>query len=57
MQSVCGRGKTNLKLQQPWIGMICIHADLRYTGRFDDDKQGGDTILQKAIALYVELTE
>ena len=57
MQSVCGRGKMHLKLWQPWIGKICIHADLRYAGRFDDDKQGGDTILQKPIALYTELTE
>jgi len=42
----CKRGSwtTNLKPQQPLIGLIFINADPRYAGRLDD-KQGGDTIV------------
>ena len=52
---------TNLKPQQPLIGMICTNADPRYAGRIDD-KQGGDTIVTMwrvigAIALNVELAD
>ena len=52
---------TNLKPQQPLIGIIFTDADPRYTGRFDD-KQGGDTIVsmervREAIAFNTELAD
>jgi len=52
---------TNLKPQQPLIGIIFTDADPRYTGRFDD-KQGGDTIVtmervREAIAFNMELAD
>jgi len=56
-----GSRTTNLKPQQPLIGMIFTNADPRYAGRLDD-KQGGDTIVtmervREAIAFYVELAD
>jgi len=60
---VCKGGSrtTNLKPQQPLIGMIFTNADPRYAGRLDD-KQGGDTIVtmervREAIAFNVELVD
>ena len=52
---------TNLKPQQPLIGMIFTNADPRYAGRFDD-KQGGDTIVtmervREAITFNAELAD
>jgi len=52
---------TNLKPQQPLIGMIFTNADPRYAGRFDD-KQGGDTTVtmdrvREAIAFNAELAD
>ena len=52
---------TNLKPQQPLIGMIFTNADPRYAGRLDD-KQGGDTIVtmkrvREAIAFNAELVD
>jgi len=52
---------TNLKPQQPLIGMIFTDAVPRYAGRFDD-KQGGDTIVtmdrvREAIAFNAELAD
>jgi len=54
-----GSRTTNLKPQQPLIGMIFTDADPRYAGRLDD-KQGGDTIVsmervREAISFYAEL--
>jgi len=37
---------TNVKPQQPLIGMIFTNADPRYVGILDD-KQGGDTIVRE----------
>jgi len=57
-----GRSRaTNLKPQQPLIGMIFTNADPRYAARLDD-KQGGDTIVtmervREAIALNAELAD
>jgi len=53
--------KTNLKGQQPPIGMIFTNADPRYAGRLDD-KQGGDTVvtmkrLEESIAFHAELAD
>jgi len=52
---------TNLKLQQPLIGMIFTNADPRYACRLDD-KQGGDMIVtmervREAIAFNAELAD
>jgi len=52
---------TNLKPQQPLIGMIFTNANPRYAGRLDD-KQGGDTIVtmervREAIAFNAELAD
>ena len=52
---------TNLKPQQPLIGIIFTNADPRYVGRFDDN-QGGDTIVtmervREAIAFNAELVD
>jgi len=52
---------TNLKPQQPLIGMIFTNTDPRYAGRFDN-KQGGDTIVtlervREAIAFNAELAD
>ena len=52
---------TNLKPQQPVIGMLFTNADPRYAGRLDD-KQGGDTIVtmervREAIAFNAELAD
>ena len=52
---------TNLKLQQPLIGMIFTNADPRYACRLDD-KQGGDMIVtmervREAIAFIAELAD
>jgi len=56
-----GDRQTNLKTQQPLIGMMFTNVDLRYAGRLDD-KQGGDTTVtmdrvSKAIAFNVELAD
>ena len=53
-----GRRTTNLKPQQPLVGMIITNADPRYAGRLDD-KQCSDTIMTmarvgEAIAFNVE---
>jgi len=40
-----GNRTTNLKPQQPLIGIIFTNVDPRYVGRLDD-KQGGNTILK-----------
>jgi len=52
---------TNLKPQQPLIGIIFTDADPRYAGRFDDT-QGRDTIVtmegvREAIAFNAELAD
>jgi len=52
---------TNLRPQQPLIGMIFTNADSRYADRLDD-KQGGDTIVamervREAIAFNAELAD
>jgi len=52
---------TNLKPQQPMIGMIFTDADLRYAGRLDN-KQDSNTIVtmervRKAIAFNAELAD
>ena len=52
---------TNLKPQQPLIGMIFTNANPRYAGRLDD-KQGGDTVVtmervREAIAFNAELAD
>jgi len=56
-----GSRTTNLKPQQPLIGMIFTNADPRYAGRLDD-KQGGDTIVtmervREAITFNAELVD
>ena len=56
-----GSQTTNIKPQQPLIGMIFTNADPRSTGRLDD-KQGGDTIVtmervKEAIAFNAELAD
>ena len=56
-----GDRQTNLKPQQPLIGMMFTNVDLRYAGRLDD-KQGGDTTVtmdrvSEAIAFNVELAD
>jgi len=56
-----GDRQTNLKTQQPLIGMMFTNVDLRYAGRLDD-KQGGDTTVtmdrvSEAIAFNVELAD
>jgi len=56
-----GSRTTNLKPQQPLIGMISTNADPRYAGRLDD-KQGGDTIVtmegvREAIIFNAELAD
>jgi len=53
--------KTNLKPQQPLIGMIYTNADLRYAGN-SDDKPGDSTIVTmerfgRAIAFNAELAD
>jgi len=52
---------TNLKPQQPMIGMIFTNADLRYAGRLDN-KQDSNTIVtmervREAIAFNAELAD
>jgi len=50
---------TNLKPQQPLIGMISTNADPRYAGRLDD-KEGTIVTrerIRKAIAFNAELAD
>jgi len=61
--SACKGGirTTNLKPQQPLIGMISTNADPRYAGRYDD-KQSDDTIVtmervREAIAFNAALAD